>query len=1088
VTDWKKGAIAFMAKNSVAANLLMFALIIGGIIIGSRVKQEVFPEFEMDLIRASVAYPGASPAEIETGIILSLEEAISGLDGLKKVSATAAEGSGSVRAELILGSDADKALADIKNAVDRITSFPKEAERPEVQLMTSRREVVDLFLHGHEEEETLRQLAETLRDALLSDPGITLVELKDVRPREVSIEITQAQLRRYGLTLEQVATVVRRAAIELPGGSIKTGQGEILLRTSERRDLAEEFEGLSIIQGKDGSRVVLSDIATVVDGFQELDKASFFNGRPAVRMKVYRVGSQTPITVSDAVHKVVDEVRVSLPPGVGVDTWQDSSESYRQRIDLLLRNAAMGLVLVLLVLGLFLEIRLAFWVTMGIPISFLGSFFLLPALDVSFNMISLFAYIVTLGMVVDDAIVVGENIFEMKQRGVPTLEAAIKGAREVATPVTFSILTTIAAFTPMFFVPGFSGKLFRLIPSIVIAVLLISLLESLFVLPAHLAHQKTPKPGGFFATINRFQSIFSNGMLWFIKKIYQPILKGAIRQRYFTIAVGLAMLVLTGGLVAGGRVDFTYFPKIESDIVSVYIELPFGVTKGQTEDVQARIVDGAKTILEKVGGKDVYRGIATQLGSQPGFRHSSGARAVSGSHLAAVQVSLVTSDKRDFSATRFAELLRDEVGPLPGVKSLLYRSDTGPNAGADIDVQLSHRDVKTLERAAALLAQSLNQYAGVKDIDNGFADGKPQIDFKIKASAESMGLTATDIGRQIRSSFFGIEALRQQRKRDEVRVMVRLPKSERQSEYNIETLVIRSPGGVEIPLSQAATLRKGSAYTSIERVDGRRILHVTAEASPGVTTGNKIKTAVIKSGILKELKQSFQGLDYSFEGANRQQQESLQSLKMGMLLALLAIYGLLAIPFGSYIQPAIVMSAIPFGIVGAVAGHIIMGFELSIISMMGIVALTGVVVNDSLVLIDAANRFRAQGHSHHDSIRLAGLRRFRPILLTSLTTFFGLMPMITETSLQARFLIPMAISLGFGVLFATFIILLIVPALYMIIEDIRGLFNWIFIDETSEIESRRLNETDDGGAEETPLENRRPSQRHSGTDVPKVSG
>jgi multidrug efflux pump subunit AcrB len=1089
VSDWNKGAIAFMAKNAVAANLLMLGLIVGGLMIGTRVKQEVFPEFEMDLIRIDVAYPGASPEEIEKGIVLATEEAINGLDGIKKVSATALEGQSSVYAELLLGTDPDKALADIKNAVNRISSFPQEAERPEVQLMSSKRQVIDLFIHGQQDEESLRQLAEQLRDTLLSNKGITQVELQDVRPREISVEISQAQLRRYGLTLEQVAGIVRRSAIELPGGSVKTSQGEILLRTAERRDLAEEFENLPIVQGHGGSRVNLGDIAKVIDGFQDIERASLFNGRPAVRMKVFRVGSQTPITVSDAVHEVLDSMTSSLPPGIEINTWGDSSEAYRERVQLLLRNAAVGLVLVLLVLGMFLEIRLAFWVTMGIPISFLGSFFLLPAVDVSFNMISLFAYIITLGMVVDDAIVVGENIFEMRQRGIPYLEAAIRGAREVATPVTFSILTTIAAFTPMFFVPGFSGKLFRLIPAIVVAVLTISLLESLFVLPAHLAHQKKPKERGFFAAIRRFQSVFSNAMLWFINAIYQPTLNAAIKNRYLTISIGLAALLVTGGLIAGGRIDFTYFPKIESDIVSVYIEMPFGVTKSQMEEVQEKIVKDAKLVLNDLGGEEVNRGISTQLGSQPGARHRISDRGSAGAHLSAVQVSLVQSRDRDFTATEFAGLWRKKVGPLAGVKSLSYRSDTGPNAGADVDIQLSHRDVKTLESAADKLAGILNQYAGIKDIDNGFADGKIQIDFKIKPAAQSMGITATDIGRQIRGAFYGIEALRQQRKRDEVRVMVRLPKADRQSEYNIEELMLRSPSGGEIPLSQAAEIHRGLAHTKISRVDGRRILNVTAEVIPGMTTGNKIKAALLKDA-LQSLKSEFRGLEYSFEGANRQQQESLDSLFVGMLLALLAIYGLLAIPFASYTQPAIVMSAIPFGIVGAVAGHMIMGYELSIISMMGIVALTGVVVNDSLVLIDAANRYRRAGETHSAAIRKAAMRRFRPIWLTSLTTFFGLMPMITETSLQAKFLIPMAISLGFGVLFATVIILLIVPALYLVLEDIHWVIQstsrWIFLDDDEEADINKerppIPTPEDGRDPGTP------SERLTGVDLARAKG
>lgn len=1035
------GPIAFMAKNSVAANLFMLALIVGGLMIASLVKQEVFPEFTTDTITVSVPLPGASPEEVEKGVLLVLEEAVEGIDGVKKVTASASEDAGSVTIEVMVGKDPNKVLADVKNAVDRITSFPGEAERPLVSLVNSRREVLDILLYGPAKETVLREWAERLRDHLKLEQEISVVELTNVRARELSIEITQENLRRYGLTLEGVAQTVRQSAVELSGGSIKTEAGEILLRTSERRDLANEFAALPVVTNAEGSYLRLDDIATIHDGFEDIDQAAFYEGQNAIRLKVYRIGSQTPIQISDTAALSLESFRKQLPKGLDVTVWKDSSESYRQRIDLLLRNAAMGLVLVLFVLGLFLELRLAFWVTMGIPISFIGSFLLLPVMDVSFNMISLFAYIITLGMVVDDAIVVGENIFEKRQSGVGYLRAAIDGAREVAGPVTFSILTTVAAFTPLFFVPGFSGKLFRVIPSVVVTVLAISLVESLFVLPAHLGHGHDGQPGLFMRAVLMVQGWFAAGMKWVIDNIYQPVVRLAVEFRYTTVALGLAVLILTAGFVASGALVFTFFPSIESDEVTANLELPFGVSVDETKRIQEQLVKVAQQLVKDKGGDKLCRGISTQLGSTPGFAHSRRTTR-QGGHLANVQVSLVPSDQRSISAFEFANEWRRRVGEIPGIESLIFKGSTGPSAGSPVDVQLSHREVKVLQRASEELAELLRKYPGMKNIDDGFSRGKPQLDFKLTPAGVTAGLTAQSVGRQVRSAFFGMEALRQQRGRDELRVMVRFPEDQRQSRLALENLVLRTPRGGEILLSEAVEIKQGFSDTSIERVEGRRVIHVTSDIELGVTTSGNVKEALM-AGPLPKLKQRYPGLNFSFEGESRERAETLEALKVGMILALIAIYGLLAIPFGSYIQPAIVMSAIPFGIVGAVIGHYVMGFELSIISMMGIVALTGVVVNDSLVLIDAGNRYNADGMVAKEAIIQAGMRRFRPIWLTSLTTFFGLMPMIFETSLQARFLIPMAISLAFGVLFATVIILIGVPALYMIVEDLR----WIYSDE-----------------------------------------
>jgi multidrug efflux pump subunit AcrB len=663
-------------------------------------------------------------------------------------------------------------------------------------------------------------------------------------------------------------------------------------------------------------------------------------------------------------------------------------------------------------------------------------------MDVSINMISLFAFIITLGIVVDDAIIVGENIFEHRQQGLAFVPAAIKGARQMAVPVTFAILTNLAAFSPLFFVPGIMGKLFRVIPSIVFAVFLISLVEALFILPAHLAHQRPPGKKGPGAFVHRHQQSFSLLVIRMIDRYYRPFLRLSLRNRYVTLAVAGSVLIVTLGVIAGGRIPFSFMPRVDSDIVTASAELPFGTPVEKTLRVQERLLERAREILERHGGDEITRGILTQVGSGPrGTGPFAEGVGLTGGHLTNVQVFMVPSDERPVSAADFARQWREMTGDLGGLESLTFSYTAGPSAGSAIDVELSHTDPLLLESAAAELAESLRGFQGVRDIDKGFAGGKPQLDFTLRPEARSLGLTAADVGRQVRASFFGVEALRQQRGRDELKVMVRLPEEDRTSEYNVEELVLRSPQGGEILLPDAVDFTRGRAYTEIKRADGRRVLNVTTDIEEGSASAGVV-LADLQKDALPELMRRYPGLGYSLEGERREQRESLGSLAVGFLMAQILIYALLAIPFKSYIQPLLIMAAIPFGIVGAVIGHVVMGYGLSVISIMGIVALTGVVVNDSLILVDTANQSHRRGISPFESIAAAGVRRFRPIILTSLTTFFGLAPMIFETSLQARFLIPMAISLGFGILFTTFIVLLVVPSLFLVTEDIRHLFGF----------------------------------------------
>lgn len=1036
----RRGAIGWMARNTVAANLLMLIFIVGGLLVGSRVKQEVFPEFTIDLVSVSVAYPGASPEQTEQGIVLAIEDAVSGLDGVKRVTSTAGEGFGSVNVELLIGSDLARAQQDVQNAVDSIVSFPEEAERPRVQLISTRNRVVSVAISGDFSERTLRDRAEAVRALLLAQKGITQVELKFIRPLEISVEIPDERLRQYGLTLDDIAGAVRRGATELPAGSIRTRGGEVLLRTTERRDFADEFKDLPIITRSDGTIITLADLAEVQESFSDIDLGAWVNDEPSVLVDVYRVGSETPISVSDAARSWLAGYRSSIPPGMSIEVWNDDSETYRDRIDLLLRNAFAGLALVLLMLGLFLEPRLAFWVMLGIPISILGSFLLLPLTGASINMISLFAFLVTLGIIVDDAVVVGENIYEKRQQGMGALDAAILGAKEIAGPVFFAVTTNMVAFLPMLFVPGGEGKLFMQIPAVTIAVFFVSLVESLFVLPAHLAHKGADTL--FWRVVSMPSAQFSRGLDWVISRVYTPIVRAATTHRVVTLAVGLAMLMTACGFVFGGHIPFTFMPDIDAGFVSAKLRLPVGVSREEAERVRDELMTAADEVIAGLDEQSTVDGHISSIGAALNAfgPHGGGGQ---GGGTSVVSAMLQIEPGSTISGSEFSRRWRETLGPMTGVESLVLDSRIG-SPDAAIEIQLTHGDRDVLDAAAIYVADVLGQYEGTSNIDHGVATGKAQLDFKLTPEARAYGLTSSSVSRQIRHAFYGAEALRQQRGRNEVRVMVRLPVDERRTLDTIEHLMLRTPGGGEIPLGEAVVTTVGRSYTAIGRREGRRVVAVSAAVDEAGGNANQIVSSM-ETRLAEDLPSRFPGISWSFEGEQRDQADTFGQLGVGYALAMLGIYALLAIPFKSYMQPLVVMAAIPFGIIGAIIGHVLLGYGLNIISMFGIIALSGVVVNDSLVLLVTANqnRDRCPDEPVIDAVCRAGIRRFRPILLTSVTTFFGLAPMIFEQSLQARFLVPMAISIGFGVLFATFIILLLVPALYLLVEDVRRAFRML---------------------------------------------
>jgi len=1034
-----------MAHNHVAANLLMTALVVGGLLMGLSIKQEVFPEIALDMVQVSVAYPGAGPEEVEEGIVLKIEESLSGVNGVKEIKSVAGEGLGVVTAEVMRGEDVEQVLQDAKAEVDRITTFPQEAERPVITRLVNRSEVIYVAVYGDMPEKSLREYAEGISDDLLAMPQITQTGIFGVRPYEISIEVSEKSLQRYGLTLGAIAGRIRSASVDLPAGTIKTSGGEILIRTKEKRYRGYEYAGISILRNPDGSEVRLGDIAVVRDSFRETDEFSVFDGRPAALVAVYRLGDERPTVISRVVRDYVRKRQASLPPSVRISTLNDRSEMFQSRLDLLTRNAFFGLILVFIILGLFLHTSLALWVMLGIPISFLGAMVLMPGLDVSINMISLFAFILALGIVVDDAIVVGENVFEHRRRGKGYLRAAVDGACEVSGPVVVSVLTTIATFVPLVYIGGNIGKFIRTIPLVVIPILVVSLVESLFILPAHLGHGRAPgaavsRPG----PVERVRLGFGAALERFVSGTFLRALGFCAENRYSTLAAALAVLLVSVGLVGGGVVKFRFMPEVDGDYIIASLRMPIGTSVEKTAEVQRLIEERARETARRYDaarsdGSSILRHVYSIVGgtirrgplSEPGE---------TGSNIAEVALILTPSETRGVPAVEIANRWRVSVGDVPGAESLSFDSNI-VHFGANIDIRLAHNDFGVLRRAADRIKTALAAYPGVGDIADNYSTGKRELKLRLRPEASTLGITEADLAEQVRGAFYGAEALRFQRGRNEIRVMVRYPERERKSIADLKAMRIRTPRMGEVPFGRAAYVEQGMGYSAIHRSDRKRVVNITASVDSKVANAEEI-LAEIKTAQLRSLADDYPGLSYDLEGEEKERRESMGSMKKGFIMALFAIFALLAVEFRSYSQPLIVMAAIPFGIVGAILGHLIMGYDLSMLSLFGLVALSGVLVNDSLLLIDYINRKREDGLDARQCVLEAGRRRFRPILLTSLTTAFGLLPIMLETSVQAQFLIPMAISLGFGILFATAITLILIPSLYLILEDMRRFFGF----------------------------------------------
>ena len=1039
--------IRWFAHNGVAANVLMLVIAVGGLVSLLGIKRELFPEFDLDTVRVEVPYRGASPEEVEESICVRIEEKIQDLEGIKKITSTAREGVGVVTVEVDYGYDARDVLDDVKVRVDAIDTFPEDAEKPVIEELLVSREVLSIAISGDADERTLRRLADRIRDEIVLLPGITQTRVAGVRQFEIAIEVSEEALRRYGLTFSEVADAVRNSSLDLPGGVIKSEGGEILLRSKNQAYTGEDFEQLVLVRQEDGARVTVGDVATVIDGFEDEPLITRFNGKPAALVRVFEVGDQSVLEIAESVKQYVEQAATRLPEGVSLQVWRDSSVYLIGRLNLLVENGIIGLILVFGVLTLFLRPSLAIWVSLGIPISFLGAFMLMPFVDVSINLISLFGFILVLGIVVDDAIVVGESVFTQFQKKGPGVEAAIEGAEAVAVPVTFAVLTTAVAFVPLLVMPNFIGKIMRAIPFVVIFTLLFSLVESKLVLPYHLSLCKVGRGqrtrAGWF---QRQQRRVADGLELFIERVYRPLLAWALVNRYLTLASFVGLMFLIGGLVFSGWVRFVFFPEVPSDYVVARIKMITGAPVSETRRVMDRMMGALETTLaelEEEGVEEVIQNVQFTLGSQP-FIGGPGAVSAGSvaSNIGEIAVEMIDWNNRKVSAPDLAKRWREAAGPLAGVEELTFDANAAGSAGDPIDVQLTGTDFKQLEKAAEAIKRKLSEYEGLFAISDNYSTGKREVKLKIKPSAEVLGLSQIDLARQVRQAFYGEEAQRVQRGRDDIRVMVRYPKEQRRSLNALETMRIRTPVGTEVPFSQVAEAEFSRGSAVITRIDRRRAINITSDANKDVADLTAIKLD-LRNNFMPQLMERYPDISWSFEGEARDEAESLSSLAQSTAVVLCVMYALMAIPFRSYIQPLIIMSVIPFGLVGAILGHFFFLRPFSILSLIGCLALTGVIVNDSLVLVDYINRQRQAGKRLLEAVWEAGAARFRPILLTSLTTFAGLAPILFEGSLQAQFLIPMATSLAFGVLFATAITLLLVPCFYLILEDILRMGGWL---------------------------------------------
>ena len=1041
--------IAWFAQNPVAANLLMVLIVLWGGISLSEIRQKTFPDIEVDIIQVAVPYLGASPEEVEEGVCVRIEEELQGISGIEKLRSSSAEGACGVTVELLSGYPVDRALSEVKNAVDGISTFPEQTEKPVVKHFDLKRNALQIALSGQADEAALRHYGELLRDGIVALPGVTQVELGSVRDYEVSIEVPEDSLRRFGITFDDVVAAVRRSSLDLPGGAIKASEGEILLRAKGQAYTGSDFEEIVVLTRDDGTRLYLSDVANVIDGFEEGARYSTFNGDPAVLIQVFRVGDQKILELTRQVKGYIDEIRADLPDALSITIWRDDSVYLKDRLRILLDNAQWGFVLVFVVLALFLRLRLAFWVAIGVPISVMGALALFPVFEFSIDVLTLFAFILVLGLLVDDAIVVGESIHSHQERAENPLRSAIRGTQEVSIPVIFGVLTTVAAFMPMVLAPGPMGSFFGTIGLVVVFCLVFSVIESQWILPAHLGYHaevrgREPRPGSIQERWKKTQSFMAASLTRVARRRYRPALDRALAWRYVSVTVALALLLITFSLVGTGRIKWIFFPAVEGDYISATVTMPPGTPVERTSEAVGILEESARALrleFDAAYGSDpsVVKHSMAVVGGRVGLdRGGPGSESGAGSsHEGEVSLELVSGERRRLSPRSIVARWRELTPPIPEAEEVRFVSDYF-SFGEPINIQLQSANSEHLEEAATYLKSALANYDGVFDIADSFQGGKSEIRLDILPAAEALGLSLKDLARQVRQAFYGEEVQRIQRGRDDIRVMVRYPENSRRSVADLENLRIRTPSGGEVPFYAVARAERGRGYSTIRREERQRVINVTSDVD--LNRGNPTEIlADLRDRVLPGLAMDFPEITYGLEGEQREQQKMFAALSRDYLFAMVLIYALLAVPLRSYGQPLIIMAVIPFGLVGAIGGHLLMGMDFSMMSLFGVVALSGVVVNSSLVLVHSINRRRDEGVVLLQAVREAGVSRFRPIVLTSLTTFAGLSPLLLESSMGAQFVIPMAVSLAFGVVFATVISLLLVPCGYVILDDLRKL-------------------------------------------------
>lgn len=1037
----QSGIIAWFAENHVAANLLMWFIIVAGIISVFTIRKQTTPDFQLNTIQVRVPYLGAAPQEVEEGVVIKVEEAIQDVKGIVKIESRAREGLGSVTAEVSTGADINEVLSEIKTRVDAISTFPGLAEKPVIYKEEVPIHVVFVAIYGNLDAFARKSIAQEVRSELMTMPEVNQVQYLGDRAYEISIEVSEHVLRQYGLTMTEISQAVRDSSVDLPGGTINTSGGDILLRTEGQVYTGVEYDQLVLRTFADGTRLTLGDVATINDGFVETQGFGRFDGAPTATLRVLASGQQNELHTAAAVRKYIEEKTSSLPDGVKMDIWVDRSHYLSGRLNMMLKNMWQGALLVFLTLSLFLRMKVAAWVILGIPITFLGAMWLMPhgPWPVTVNMISLFGFIIVLGIVVDDAIIIGESVYTTIRADGHTIENVVLGAKKVATPATFGVLTTIAAFAPMLFIGGIVGPFFEAMSMVVILCLFFSLVESKLILPAHLVHTNLApideddlfhpqRPIGFFERIPRFflkiQRHTQHGLRRLIDNHYRPLLEWAVDNRGVTVASFTAILIVTAGLLNSGIVRVVLFPEVPGDFIQMNLQMQNGTAPEVRNAALDRIEAAILTLNEEY--------IVANPDLEPMISHVGSFTNSDTGAFAFAEMPMI--EDRPLNGDDIAKLWRKKVGDIPGVKELTFSGGDDFGGGAPLSFRLSGDNFVALESAASELELKLAEFDGVSDIRNSSVAGGQEIRLSIKPGAEALGLTISSLGRQVRQAFYGEEAQRIQRGKDELKVMVRYPREDRRSVSDLENMRIRTPTGEEVPFQSVADISFGDSYASITRLNRERTVTVSADLDTEIAEPGEI-IKLISDEYIPELLSRNPGVSYGLEGSSQEEQDFMRNITVASIAALFLIYALIAIPLHSYGQPLIIMSVIPFGLIGAVIGHVLMGKAISMFSLFGLVALAGVVVNDSLVMVDFINHARQEGVPLRQAIIESGTKRFRAIILTSITTAAGLMPILLERSVQAQYVIPMAISLSFGIIFATFITLFLIPALFVMQLD-----------------------------------------------------